>query len=483
MLRDISLTDQKNPFADISRSELGESLAKLQRELVDQPKNVLILIEGWESSGKGLVLNDIVRELDPRYYEVYQFLNPSDEEKAHPFLWRFFRRMPAYGHITIFNHSYYSDVFNQPDLSSTTLKRHLHDIAFFEKLLIDDGTCVIKIFLHQSKETMQERIEKLQRSEDRDFLVGPEDLHQLKHYERYFNHFEDLIEKTGSALAPWLMVSTEHRKEASRLILGTIIERLEAHLNKPPGGPIPPLAPLQTHPLQKIDLKQTIDQADYDDQLRPLQEEAGMLLYALYKKKIPAIIVFEGTDAAGKGGTIKRLTRLMDPRGFEIATTAAPDCYENRYHYLWRFYREFPAKGTLTIFDRSWYGRVVVERIEKFTPDYRWKAAYEEIKNMEKSLAHEGCLLLKFLLVIDKEEQKKRFDARANDPDKAYKLTDEDWRNHEKFDLNVEAMDEMVERTSTTYAPWVIVPSEDKNYARIKVLETFIDAAKARLKD
>lgn len=481
MLKNLALTAQENPYAEISRSDLGDTLAKLQRELIDEPKNVLIIIEGWESSGKGLVLNDIVRELDPRYYEVHQFLSPSDEEKSHPFLWRFFRRLPIYGHITIFSHSYYSDALTQPDLPQTTLAAYLQDSAFFENLLIDDGTCVIKFFLHQSESTMKERIEKLQRSEDRDFLVGPEDLHQLKHYQRYYNHFDDILNKTDTPQAPWHLISTENRKDASRLVLGTIIEQVRHHLNQGPKTSYPALSSITEQPLADVDLTLAVEPNAYDDMLRPLQEEAGTLLYALYKKNMPAIIVFEGTDAAGKGGAIKRLTRLMDPRGFNITTTAAPDSNENRYHYLWRFYRAFPANGMLTIFDRSWYGRVIVERIEGFTPAYRWMAAYDEINAMEKSLTRDGCLLMKFLLVIDKEEQEKRFHDRAENPDKAYKLTDEDWRNHEKFDRNEAAMNEMVARTSTDAAPWFVIPSQDKNYARLAVLKTFIKEAKRHL--
>ena len=208
-----------------------------------------------------------------------------------------------------------------------------------------------------------------------------------------------------------------------------------------------------------------------------LIEEAGALLYEMYTKQKAAVLVFEGTDAAGKGGSIRRLVRDMDPRGYDIATTAAPDATERQYHYLWRFMRDMPQDGMLTIFDRSWYGRVLVERIEQFTPTHRWQEAFEEINAFEHHLVDQGRLVLKFLLIIDKDEQKKRFDAREADPDKEHKLTDEDWRNREKFDLYEEAMDEMVTCTSTKEAPWIVIPATDKRYARIEVLKQFIEHA------
>ena len=195
----------------------------------------------------------------------------------------------------------------------------------------------------------------------------------------------------------------------------------------------------------------------------------------MYTKKIPGVIVFEGIDAAGKGGSIKRLTRLMDPRGYRVVPISAPNETERDYHYLWRFYKELPEKGALAIFDRSWYGRVLVERIEGFTHAKRWEEAYDEINMFEKNLCNSDVMVLKFFLAVDKKEQLSRFKDRQVETDKMYKITEEDWRNREKWDEYIEAMNEMLVRTDTEYAPWNIISGQDKKHARIKVLEIFIE--------
>jgi len=236
-------------------------------------------------------------------------------------------------------------------------------------------------------------------------------------------------------------------------------------------------------PLEKIDLGLTLTEEEYDKRKDALQIEAQRIAFQLYTKGIPTILVFEGVDAAGKGGAIERLTREMDPRGYEVITTSAPNELEQQYHYLWRFYRNFPKKGDIKIFDRSWYGRVLVERVEGFATEKEWDRAYEEINQMETQLTKFGTLVIKFFLYIDKEEQLKRFKDRENEPDKVYKLTDEDWRNREKWDEYIAAMNEMLDRTSTPQAPWNIVAGMDKKYARINVLETFIEQATKKLNE
>ena len=469
------------PYQEKSQDDYAADLARLQRQLKESNKNVLILLEGWESSGKGALLNDIVRELDPRYYKVKQMRKNSKQASGEPFLKSFFTAVPRYGEMALFNHGPYSELLNDLDLDPKEAKQQKMDCALFEDLLIADGTLLIKLFLHQNEKTMTKRIEKLEVSSSCRSLVGPEDYHQLKHYDRYHEHFKQILEETDSPKAPWHVVPTEDLKEAGQVVLGLLSQSLENHLAKDLEE-TPLLTPLNVTPLKEIDLSLSVKKSDYKGRIDELQDQAGKLLCRLYEKKIPAIIVFEGTDAAGKGGSIRRLTRLMDPRGVSIATTAAPSGNEPFYHYLWRFYENFPEAGHLTIFDRSWYGRVLVERVEGFTPDYRWQAAYEEINRMEKSLTQGEAIFLKFLLVIDKNEQKKRFEERAADPDKQHKLTDEDWRNHEAFGDYEAAMNEMVARTSTDWAPWLVIPSQDKRYARLKVLEHFVAACQKVLK-
>ncbi|MGP6147532.1 phosphate:AMP phosphotransferase [Jeotgalibaca sp. A122] len=485
MLKDFDFSSVK--VEKVKRSELGEDLAKLQRQLKKTDSRMLVIVDGWESSGKGFVLKDLTRELDPRYHEVSVFENPTEEEENRTFLWRFFRALPKKGNIAFFDRSFYFQILNELQLSDKKMEHYLMDISLLERLLTADGTLVVKLFLHHKEKTMSKRIKELDTDPLRNFLISTNDKKQLKHYNNYLNHFDNVLKMTNFESSPWKIIPTEDLKDASRLSLNYIIEALRKHLETSEQIPSfndewKPELIKSEKPLYELNLDKKIAIEEYDAKKEKLQEKAGELLYHLWINKVPCLIVFEGTDAAGKGGAIQRLSRHMDPRGYDVATTAAPTEYENNYHYLWRFFDTFPEKGRLTIYDRSWYGRVLVERVEGFTPEKRWKDAYAEINEMEHNLIHEGHLLLKFLVVIDKKEQKQRFEARQNDPEKNYKLTDEDWRNHEKFNEYEAAMNDMIEKTNTSEAPWTIVEGNQKEYARIKVLETFIKEAEKFLK-
>jgi polyphosphate kinase 2 (PPK2 family) len=193
-------------------------------------------------------------------------------------------------------------------------------------------------------------------------------------------------------------------------------------------------------------------------------------------------IVFEGWDASGKGGCIKRLVAPMDPRHFRVAEFAAPTYDEKRHHFLWRFWPKLPGWGGLAVFDRSWYGRVLVERVEEFATTDQWERAYDEIRDFERTLTAEGMVLVKFWLHLSEDEQLRRFESRQNDPLRTWKLTDEDWRNRKKRTDYEAAVEDMVERTSTDFAPWTLVEAENKRYARVKVLTTVIEAMEAGMK-
>jgi polyphosphate:AMP phosphotransferase len=480
MLKDFDFDKKDTTLSGTKRSELGSGLAALQRKLVNSDSSMLIIVDGWESSGKGHILKDLTRELDPRYFEVSVFDDAMDDNADHPFLWRFARDLPGKGRIAFFDRSFYSELMNDLKVKDERLEHHLGYISFLERMLVADNTIVLKLFLHHSEKTMEKRIEKLKEDPYRKFLITKDDEKQLKKYTKYLNHFDKIMEATNFEESPWHVISSEDLKDASREAISIASSTLKSHLDqtekKPP---VPIRSGLKEKPLAKVDLKAAITEEEYEAQLEKLQEEAGELVYEMWLKKIPCVLVFEGTDAAGKGGAISRLTRLIDPRSYDVATTAAPTENESRYNYLWRFYQTLPIKGKMTIYDRSWYGRVLVERVEGFTPEHRWAAAYEEINEMEHNLVDDGLLIIKFLIVIDKEEQKQRFKDRESDPEKIYKLTDEDWRNHEKFEQYEEAMNEMVARTDTKDSPWVIVEGTQKEYARIKVLKEFISRGRA----
>jgi AMP-polyphosphate phosphotransferase len=195
----------------------------------------------------------------------------------------------------------------------------------------------------------------------------------------------------------------------------------------------------------------------------------------------PLCVIFEGGDASGKGGAIKRLVDRLDPRHVRVASVAAPTYDEKRHHYLWRFWPLLPGWGGMAVLDRSWYGRVLVERVEGFAREAEWRRAYGEINDFERSLTLEGMILIKFWLEVSPEEQLRRFEARAKDPLKRWKLTEEDWRNREKRPLYDEAVEEMVERTDTEWAPWHLVEADSKRWARVKVVETVVARVEAAL--
>lgn len=488
MLYDIDFNKSDHPYHGLSRSKMGERLAELQRALERTDRSALVIINGWECSGKGFVLNDLVRELDPRYFEVRLFDTPSPRERAHTFLWRYMMELPRRGHIMFFDRSLYYELLRSSVHKDGLYDNYLADIAYFERLLVNDGTLVAKFFLHQPRDLMAERVlarrmELMRLTDSRKAYRSwcEHEAVQLAQYELLEEHFDKVLTATDFPDSPWHVVSMVNQKEGSRQVLGKMIDLLEAHLDKPDPSPVP-LASFSDHPLNYLDMSLKVKKDIYNKRLEALQKRAGELLFNCYGAGIPVVVAFEGTDAAGKGGTIRRLTRLMSPRGYDVATVAAPTAEELSHHYLWRFYRDFPEAGMLTIFDRTWYGRVLVEKLEELTPAYRLLEAYDEIVGMEESLVRHGVVLLKFLLVISKEEQRRRFDERAADPAKQHKLTDEDWRNHEKYDAYLQAMNEMVARTNSA-VPWHVIPSEDKRWARLAVLETFVQSLEAALNE
>lgn len=483
MLKEIIEDFEKIEMRKVKRSELGLQLAKYQRELLNNDQSLVIFIDGFESSGRAEVIKDLIRELDPRYFKVDSSSMPTELDEQYTFLWRFMKKLPKKGSVVIFDRSIYFELFHNLKLKGKKLMKSLEDLKFFEQLLINDNTILCKFFLVQSKKMMQERVDALHHDNFRHFFIDDKDKIQLKHFDDYLEHFDEVLEKSSNSLSPWHIVDTDDIKEASRFVLMSTINMVKIHLEKEEKEPAVKLEPLTLTPLSDVDLSLEVSEEEYDQQIDDLQEEASDLLYTLYMKKLSGVVVFEGTDAAGKGGAIKRLTRAMDPRMFQVATTAAPTKEEITHHYLWRFYRDLPPKGHMTIFDRSWYGRVLVERIENLTPLYRTQQAYQEINDFERSLINSDMFVLKFLLVINKDEQKRRFTDRQTNPEKQYKITDEDWRNHEKFEQYEDIMNEMVERTSTDDAPWHLVSAQNKKHARIFVLKTFIKEVKQFLKE
>ena len=474
--------------------EAEEKLGLLQRECKDAGIPVILVFEGMGAAGKGVQINRLIQALDPRGFDVYACDRPTEDEQMRPFLWRYWTKTPAKGRIAVFDRSWYRSV--QVDrFDGLTREDKLgdayQDILSFEKQLCDDGTVIMKFFLYIDKDEQKKRFKKLEGSKETSWRVTEEDWNRNKDFDRYLKMNEEMLEKTDTDYAPWVIIEAVDKDYAALKIVSTVMDRLEYELEhrRPEDGKQAQRQESKTRErfkngvLSGIDLSKSLTEEEYKTRLKKLQKRLAELHSELYRLRIPVVIGFEGWDAGGKGGAIKRLTSNLDPRGYRVNPTAAPNDIEKVHHYLWRFWNSVPKAGHIAIFDRTWYGRVMVERIEGFCSEAEWRRAYQEINEMESHIANAGAVVLKFWLHIDKDEQERRFKERQANPAKQWKITDEDWRNREKWDQYEEAVNEMLIRTSTTYAPWIVVEGNDKRYARVKVLQTVVDALEKKVKE
>lgn len=456
---------------------LQAKLSVQQIQLKEHKLPVIILLEGWSAAGKGRMLSSIISNIDPRFFRVASIGSATEEECRYPFLHRYIRELPERGEFTFFDSGWGSELVDlkvRGKLTKAQYASRVNSIKRFERQLMDNGYLVLKFFLHVSQKEQKKRLDRLERSKDTAWRVNAEDKWQNRHYSAYLNAFDQYLSDTNMSVAPWHPVDAGDKKWASLQVLEMLCGGIETALqNESLSVPIPQnVFPLIKMPkLNEISLDQTLDGEKYRKRLDTLQKKLNTLHYRLYRKKVPVIIVYEGWDAAGKGGNIRRIAEALDPRGYEVIPTAAPEPGEKARHFLWRFWMHLPKTGHIAIFDRSWYGRVMVERLEGFCSANDWQRAYNEINEFEKELSDWGAVIIKFWVQIDKETQLARFEERENTPEKQWKITEEDWRNREKWDAYEGAVDEMLQKTSTTYAPWHILESVDKHYARIKALE------------
>lgn len=474
---------------------LKARLSGLQQKVKEAKLPVLVLFEGWGAAGKGSLISDVILQLDPRGFKVYSTAAAEEFERRRPFLWRYWNLIPQYGEFSVLDRSWYQEITTarvEEKIGNEENSRRIQRINTFERQLTDDGYLLIKFFLHIDKEEQKERFEKLEKASVTTWRVTRRDWYHNEHYAEYYTAFDEMLERTNTPNAPWQMISAHDKYNASLEVFRTLVTQIETALAAREQKKSMPVMTgdaidygnfnLVTMPkLEDISLDCTIEKEPYDETLKKLQKKLKRLHNEIYLKKIPVIIAYEGWDAAGKGGNIKRVAAALDPRGYEVCPIAAPDKYELAHHYLWRFWKHIPKTGHVEIFDRTWYGRVMVERIEGFCTQEQWRRAYREINEFERELHEWGAVIVKFWIHVSKEEQLRRFNDRQNTPEKQWKITDEDWRNREKWDDYEQAVDEMIRYTSTDFAPWTIVESEDKKYARIKALEVLIDAIEKRL--
>ncbi|MFQ9909223.1 MAG: polyphosphate:AMP phosphotransferase [Acutalibacter sp.] len=466
-----------------------EKLSQQQMKLKEKRLPVLVLIEGWGAAGKGSAIGQIIKNIDPRFFKVFSMPStPTEEERRRPFLYRFFEKIPEAGKFTFLDSGWMDQIMKERldgKLDDKAYAQRVDSVKRFERGLTDNGYLVLKFFFHISKKEQENRIDALLSEKDTAWRVSEGDLWQNRHYDKCLEAFDRYLDDTNTPSAPWYIVNSKSKKFAELQVMETLCMGIETALhNESLAVPLLQNAfPLIKMPkLRDVPLEgKTLDEEKYKKELKELQAKLGQLHNRLYRKRVPVIIAYEGWDAAGKGGNIKRLTGALDPRGFEVHPIASPEPHEKARHYLWRFWTRLPKDGHIAIFDRTWYGRVMVERLEGFCSENDWQRAYYEMNEFEQELYNWGAVILKFWVQIDKDTQLARFTERQNTPSKQWKITDEDWRNREKWDLYEQAVDEMLQKTSTTYAPWHILESVDKKYARIKALHIVIDALEKAL--
>lgn len=471
------------------KDRLSTKLGYLQRVLKDYGVPVMIVFEGVHASGKGRISNELLISLDPRYTKFYATHTPTEMELRKPFLWQYFVNTPANTEIGIYYRSWYSLYIA---MKNKTVKNErypenrmlLDEIRSFEKTMVEDGTELIKFYVEIDEDKQKEHIRRM--------YDNPRTMWKAQEYDRdndedYRKEMEEIIEEDEKS---WIKVKYDDRYETVNNVLEIIVEQLEKRVEeekkksdeKKPNndgffdGKFPNI-------LKKHEGDFDISKDEYREQIDRLQKEMRDVQYTLYEKKIPLILVYEGWDAAGKGGNIKRVIQQLDPTGYEINTTAAPTDLEFKHHYLWRFWREVPKTGHISIYDRSWYGRLMVERVEGFAANKDVKRAYDEIKDFETSLTNFGAIVIKFFIHISKDEQLERFEARQEDENKVWKITDEDWRNREKWNKYEEAINDMISKTSTENAPWYVINGNSKRYARLKAMEIIIDTCNQKFLD
>jgi len=469
---------------------LRAELLDAQYDLKEQGKiPVIVLVSGQDGAGKGETINVMYEWMDPRFISTLAFSAPTDEERQRPFMWRYWRALPPKGRVGIFAGSWYSSpIHDRIDggMTQAAVDQRIDQINRFEAMLVNEGALVLKFWFHLTKDGQKRRLKALEKNPRTAWRVTKWNWDRLKTYDKLQEVVGHVLRLTNTPWAPWIIVEGEDDNFRSLTTGKIILDAIRKRLADPDKQATPVAPPVQPNidgrdVISELDLTHKLTKKQFEDQLAKWQGRLSELVRDPRFKQRSVICVFEGSDAAGKGGAIRRVTAAMDARDYQIVPIAAPTEEERAQPYMWRFWRHVPPTGRVTIFDRSWYGRVLVERVEGFCAEADWLRAYTEINDFEHELAQSGAVVIKFWLQVSKEEQLRRFKEREKIEFKRFKLTDEDWRNREKWDAYHHAVCDMVDRTSTGLVPWTLVEANDKNYARVKVIRTICEQLEAAL--
>ncbi len=501
--RAAAISDDKQPSGtrvskkdyDARTAQLRERLVQLQVELKARPFQVLFILAGVAGSGRGEVLNTLGSWLDPRGVETFSFEQATDEERARPFLWRFWRSLPPQGKIGIYAGSWYTETLAEEARSKKeldTLNHDLERIRSFEKAMVDNDTLIIKVWLNLSKQAQRARFKKYEADENTAWRVTADDWRHHRIYDRLERTAVHILQATQAPGAPWTVVEAEDERARNLAVGELLADRLVAHraklarlaLTRPKSVPDPrpkPIRALGVRRLTGLPLNQVMTAEDYEEKRDKWLSRLNAAVVAAKTAGRAITFVFEGWDAAGKGGAIRRLTSAIDVRDYRVYSIAKPTEEEKSHHYLWRFWRHVPRDAQIAIYDRSWYGRVLVERLEGFCRPDEYRRAFAEINDFERQLTERGQIVVKFWLHISREEQLARFRAREGTAFKNHKINAEDWRNRRKWHGYEIAVGDMLALTDTATAPWHLIPANDKRFARLEVLRTACRAIQAAL--
>lgn len=465
---------------------LREELVELQHELRERGFSVLVHLVGTDTHGCEEVYDRLHEWFDARYLNATAFDLPSDEERERPLFWRYWRALPCDGRVGVHYGAWTLGALAarlRGDLDDAAFTARIDHVERFERMLADDGTLIIKLWLHVPKKAFKKRLKRAAKDPIDSQFVDERDWMMLDNYDDLVPLAETYLRGTDTASCPWTLVESTDARYRDLTVLRTLRGALAARLEHEPAPatPAPEVDVPTADVLSGVDTTASLDKDDYKKRLEELQARLHSLAGRACEQGVSTVLAFEGWDAAGKGGAIRRVTAAVRARLMRVVPIAAPTPQEKAHHYLWRFWRELPRAGRMLVFDRTWYGRVLVERVEEFARPDEWRRAYAEINDFEAQLVEHGVVLRKFWLEITPDEQLRRFDARRETGYKRYKITDEDMRNRAKRDAYEAAVNEMVRRTSTDVARWELVSSEDKRWARVQVLESVCAALSERL--
>ena len=475
---------------DREEPKLREALLKAQYDLLETKSfPVIILIGGVDGAGKGETVNILNEWMDPRFIHTHAFGEMSDEERERPRMWRYWRALPPKGRIGVLFGAWHTDpIVNRVAGRSddAQLELAMEEIVRFERMLVDEGALILKFWFHLSRKAQKRRLQALESDPKTRWRVTDTDWERFKLYDKFRKVSENALRETSTGYAPWIVVEGTDPNYRYLTVGRTLLDALKKRLagdkpavTRPAALPEPALDGRNV--LSSLDYERTLTRKAYNRKLEKYQGELNLLSRHKKFRNRSLIIVMEGVDAAGKGGSIRRVTGALDARHYQVTPIAAPTEEERAQPYLWRFWRHLPRKGRVTIFDRSWYGRVLVERVEKFCSEQDWMRAYHEINDFEEQLVEAGAIVTKFWVTVTKEEQLRRFREREKTPFKSFKITPEDWRNRRKWNDYERAVCDMIERTNNELAPWVLVAANDKYSARIEILKTLCGRLEAAL--